>query len=136
MIRKKPAKNLDKLIFIVYLILYLAIFLLTEYIIYYVCYQVLNLDEINKLMQFVIWCIGFGMGLFLLFIPYVRKNIFWMLSFALVIVYLVTFFKIEETDDNAYIDFMQNFVFLVEFLLLPFSVKQVLEKKNGVKNEI
>jgi len=113
-----------------FLLVYVAIFFTVEFIIFKIFYSGFNIEDIGKLSQFAFWLVGFGMGLFLLFVPYVRKRIFLLVSIAIAIVYLITFFAIPETENNSFIDVMQNFVFVVEFILLPQSIREQIREHS------
>jgi len=110
-----------------------VLFILFAFIVFVICHF-LGVDQIPSWGQILVWIGGFAMSSVFLGIKFVKERFFWILMFTVAMVYLLSLIVISEEIENQFTNTLQDIVFIVEFLLLPFSVRDVL-KTNFEKSE-
>jgi len=121
-IRRKKELGL----FALFVIANTVFFIVFAFSIFVICHF-LGVDIIPAWGQILVWLGGFAISSVFLGFKFVRQRYFWILMFTVAMVYLLSLIVIPENIENRFTSTLQDIVFIIEFLLLPFSVRDVIK---------
>lgn len=113
-------------LFAFFIIANTVLFIVFAFSIFVICHF-LDVDIIPAWGQILVWLGGFGISSVFLGFKFVRQRYFWILMFTVAMVYLLSLIVIPENIENRFTSTLQDIVFIIEFLLLPFSVRDVIK---------
>lgn len=117
-------------LFALFVFINTALFILFAFIVFVICHFV-GVNQIPPWGQILVWIGGFAMSSVFLGFKFVRKRFFWILMFTVAMVYLLSLIVIPEEIENQFTNTLQDIVFIAEFLLLPFSVRDAIKLHFG-----